>query len=99
MPARYRMIGPETSEKVSEVIKRECRSRDWIPADLAQAVSARGYTLSTRTARQMQYGITRQEVIYPRMTTIDEIKALTDVFGRNFALAVFEIITEDSGEE
>ena len=92
MPARFREIGPQTSEKIAAVLMRhrEPRSRPWLSREL----KARGYTMSVATIMHIETGFMKAGTRQRRLITVDELRALIEVLGPGFARDVTAILSE-----
>lgn len=99
MPARYRMIGPETSEKAAAALRKHRDLKGLTREQLSRELAAHDHEMSATTIRQIEAGVTESAGnSYQRLITLDEAHALIGVLGQEFALVIFEIITEGTDE-
>lgn len=94
MPARFREIGPQTSEKIAAVLKEERDSLDWSRPRLSRELEAHGYTMSVATIMHIETGFMKAGTRQRRLITVDELAALIEVLGPGFARDVTAILSE-----
>lgn len=100
MPARYRMIGPETSEKAAAALRKQRDLSRLTREQLSRELAAHGHEMSAATIRHIESGVTESAGnSYQRLLTLDETHALISVLGKDFAEVIYEIITEGMSED